>query len=239
MSILILQQMNPILIAAAVIPAVVILVYVYKQDRTEREPLGLILSLILMGVFSTFLAQLTERFGVGILDTIIGRPDSRLYKILLYFVVVGGSEELFKFLLLRRRTWNHPDFNFSYDGIVYAVSVSLGFALWENILYVYNYGFQVALLRAVTAVPGHACFGVFMGVWYSMARLAASRGDAYKAQALRRMAFLGPAFIHGLYDYIASSTDQRATGLFIIFIVVLMLYALIKVKAQSRNDTPV
>ena len=232
-------SMNPVLIAAAVVPAVVILAYVYKQDKTEREPLGLILGLVIMGIISTSLAQITERIGMTALSFIFWDDSSPVYRAILYFVIVGLSEEGFKFLLLRRKTWNHPDFNFSYDGIVYAVSVSLGFALWENLLYVYSYGFQAALLRAVTAVPGHACFGAFMGVWYSMARLAASRGEFERVRPNMKKALFIPVFIHGLYDYLASGSSVRATSLFIIFIVVMMIYAIGKIKSMSRDDTPV
>ena len=88
----------------------------------------------------------------------------------MYFGVVAFSEEGAKYFLLKRRTWNSAAFNCQFDGVVYAVFVSLGFALWENISYVLMYGLSTALVRAVTAVPGHACFGVFMGVWYGLAK---------------------------------------------------------------------
>lgn len=89
--------------------------------------------------------------------------SSTAYNVLLYFVVVALSEEGFKYLLLKKRTWYSSEFNCQFDGVVYAVFVALGFALWENISYVLMYGLGTAAVRAVTAVPGHACFGVFMG----------------------------------------------------------------------------
>lgn len=49
---LILFYTNPILIAAAVIPAIVLLVKVYRADRLEREPPALMLSLVLYGILS-------------------------------------------------------------------------------------------------------------------------------------------------------------------------------------------
>ena len=159
---------NPILIAAAVIPAVILLVQVYKADKLDKEPPMLLLSLVLYGIAATALAKVTERLGVGLLNLLFG-GQGFLYNLLLYFLVVGLSEEGFKYLLLKRRTWPSAHFNCQFDGVVYAVSVSLGFALWENIAYVLSYGMSTALVRAVTAVPGHACFGVFMGAWYGMA----------------------------------------------------------------------
>ena len=105
-----------------------------------------------------------------------------IYDALLYFGVVAVSEEGFKFLLLHRRTWRESEFDCCFDGVVYAVFLSLGFALWENIRYVLAYGFATAVARALTAVPGHACFGVFMGAWYGAARReAALAGNGRRA----------------------------------------------------------
>ena len=129
---------NPILIAAAVIPAIFLLVQINKADKLDREPVGLLVSLVIQGIISTALAVLTERLGTAILDSLW--PENALvYRVLMYFAVVGLSEEGFKYLLLKRRTWYSPDFNCQFDGVVYAVCVALGFALWENIGYVVMY----------------------------------------------------------------------------------------------------
>ena len=150
-----------ILVAAAVIPAVYLMVRVYRADRLEKEPAGLLIGLLILGVISTTLAGITEELGDAFLEEIFPQ-GGLLYDALLYFIVVALSEEGFKYLLLKIRTWKSPHFNCQFDGVVYAVFVSLGFALWENIAYVLRYGFGTAVARAVTAVRGHACFGVFM-----------------------------------------------------------------------------
>ena len=160
---------NFILIAAAAIPAIALLVYVYRADTIENEPPQLLLKLVLLGVIATAAAKVVEYIGVVVLNALF-RTESFLYLALLYFGVVGFAEEGAKYLLLKRATWESPEFNYRFDGIVYAVFVSMGFALWENIGYVLANGFGTALIRAMTAVPGHACFGVLMGCWYAHAR---------------------------------------------------------------------
>ena len=140
-----------------------------------------------------------------------------MYSILLVLVVVAMSEEGFKYLFLRLRTWRSPHFNCSFDGVVYAVFLSLGFALWENIQYVRLFGFATALARAVTAVPGHACFGVFMGTWYGLANAGSSR-KGRRSRFYRWMAFLVPALLHGLYDYIAASPQEGQGWVFLGFV---------------------
>ena len=70
------------------------------------------------------------------------------YNAIMYFGIVAFSEEGAKYFLLRRRTWHSAAFNCQFDGVVYAVFVALGFALWENISYVLMYGLSTALVRA-------------------------------------------------------------------------------------------
>ena len=123
---------NWLLIAAAVIPALYLLRFIYKHDSLEREPVGLLLSLVLLGVISTEIAIVLERLGYMVADA-LWYEDSLIYMLVTNFLIVGLAEELAKYVLLKKRTWNNPAFNCSFDGVVYATFVSLGFALWENI----------------------------------------------------------------------------------------------------------
>ncbi len=225
-----------LLIAAAVIPAVILLIKVERADRLEKESPGLLLSLALFGVVSTIFASLGERLGIRLLSAVLPE-QSLLFNILLYFGVVAFSEEGSKYILLKRRTWNNPEFNCQFDGIVYGVFVSLGFALWENLSYVLMYGFGTALIRAVTAVPGHACFGVFMGAWYGMAKRRENAGDPDGAGRMRMRALLVPAFLHGLYDFTATCQGSMMSIVFLVFIILMFITASRLVKHVSANDT--
>lgn len=226
---------NPILIAAAVIPAIVLLVKVERADRLEKESRGLLLSLVLFGIASTAIASLCERVGMAILDRVF--PNGGLvYSILLFFGVVAFAEEGAKYVLLKRRTWNDPEFNCQFDGVVYGVFVALGFALWENIGYVAMFGLNIAAVRAVTAVPGHACFGVFMGTWYGMAKRRAGAGDYDGAKRMRTRALVIPALLHGFYDFAASSEKGIMNVVFFAFVIIMFITAYRLVKHVSAND---
>ncbi len=226
---------NPILIAAAIIPAIFLLVKVYKADRLEREPPLLLLSLVLYGIIATGLAMVTERLGSVVLNSIFSQ-NTILYNVMMYFIVVAFSEEGFKYLLLKNRTWYSPAFNCQFDGVVYATFVSLGFALWENIGYVLRYGFGTAMVRAVTAVPGHACFGVFMGAWYGLAKRYDNMGKQSASKICRFMAFLLPAFMHGCYDFIATMESVHYGWIFVGFIAVMFIIALLVIRNMSKHD---
>ena len=225
---------DPLLIAAAVIPAVILLIRIYKADRLEKEPTGLLVALVLMGVLATVPAIALEQVGSMLLEQFFAE-NSLAYNAILYFVIVAYAEEGSKYLLLRRRTWYHPAFNCQFDGVVYAVFVSLGFALWENIGYVAMYGFSTALLRAVTAIPGHACFGVFMGVWYGAAKKYDARGDYERARTCRFHALCFSALLHGAYDFVATLGGLFSV-IFYLFVAVLFLVALRTVKRASADD---
>ena len=211
-----------ILLFAAVVPAIFLLIKVYQLDRMEREPLDLIIHLVVYGMVATALAALIE-------DVLMNQATS---KFIAYFGVVGCTEEGLKYLFVNRGTWKSREFNCMFDGIVYCISVSLGFALMENILYVFNYGLNVAFVRALTAIPGHACFGIFMGVWYGMAKKAEGRAQYAQATLYRILAFLVPVLIHGTYDYLATSDNYW----FFLFIILLFFISYRLVIHQSQND---
>ena len=226
---------NPILIAAAVLPAVFLLIKVEREDHLEKESRGLLFSLVAFGIISTAIASLGERIGMVILANIF-QQESVLYNFLLFFGVVAFSEEGAKYVLLKRRTWNNPEFNCQFDGVVYSVFVSLGFALWENIGYVAMYGLGTAVVRALTAVPGHACFGVFMGTWYGMAKRREGAGDFDGAKRMRVRSLLVPAVLHGFYDFVATYNSDVMNIVFLVFVILMFITAWRLVKHVSAND---
>ena len=97
-----------------------------------------------------------------------------------------------------------------------------------------HFGFTTALVRAVTAIPGHACFGIFMGIFYGIARKYAAQGNKSAKRLFQILAVILPAILHGAYDYIASMATSD--WLFIVFIVVLFVVSFILVRRNSKRD---
>ena len=224
---------NILLVAAAVVPAVILMIRTYRADKLEKESSALLWKLVRTGIFSSLIALVAEWILEFLLDVLVP-SDTLLYGIVLYYVVVALSEECAKYFLMKRRTWTSPEFNCQYDALVYALFVSLGFALWENISYVMTYGISVAFVRALTAIPGHACFGVFMGIFYGIARRYENRGDEAASRRYRRLAVLVPVLLHGTYDYIAS-TDS-SVWIFFGFVAVLFVLSYILESRFARSD---
>lgn len=226
------------LLTAAVVPAAILLWYVYKADPVEKEPTGLLARLLGLGALSCIPAIALETFGMNVLMG--GQEASTLPQLLLEnFIVIALSEELCKFFVLRLKTWRHPAFDYVFDGVVYGVFVSLGFAILENIGYVLEFGMATALVRAFTAIPGHAIFGVFMGCFYGLARREEQLGQHGRKLLYLVAAVAVPVFCHGLYDFAASVDSPAATMLFFGFLIAIMFVAMQLVKHLSRFAHPV
>ena len=151
-------------------------IHLFFNDKKEKEPIGLQIGLFFAGIGSIIPAIIGEAIGQAVLNVVI--PYNSVIKGYIFAIlIVGPAEEIGKYLMLRLITWKSKHFNYSYDAIVYAVFVSLGFAAIENVGYVFMNGIGTALLRMFTAVPGHACFAVFMGYFYSKAKQAQASQD--------------------------------------------------------------
>ncbi len=225
------------MIILAVVPALALLLYVRRKDRLEAEPPELIWSLVGLGVVSVLIAFIVELAGLAALKALF-RDQHLLFQILHWYLVVGIGEELSKYVVLRARTWKDPHFNCLFDGMVYAVAVSAGFALAENIVYAFRYGAGVLMARGLVSIPAHISFSVFMGAWYSAAKRYAMAGETQKAKRCHALAVLVPAIAHGTFDLMASNT--QSTGMiiaFVIFIILMFVIAWRMLKSLADRDT--
>ena len=225
-------------ILAAILPAAFLLRYIYRHDTVEKEPPGLLFKLLVMGVLAALCSGVLERLGGTVRDAVVD-PGSPVYTISLAFLVVALVEEGTKFLFLHARTWRNPNFNYRFDGIVYAVFVSLGFAAFENIQYVLHYGLSVALPRAIFAVPGHMSFAVFMGLFYGRAKLYEAWGDRRRCRGSLIRAYGTSVLLHGFYDACAMRGTGMAMVVFLVFVVLMFRSAFKHVKQESFTDEPV
>lgn len=224
-----------IYIFAAIFPAIFLMRYIYNQDNIEKEPVDLLIRLIFAGVLAALVSIVLEEIGERILPGFIS-SDNPHYQIFFAFIVVACVEEGTKFFFLYRRTWNNPSFNYRFDAIVYAAFVSLGFAAFENIGYVFNFGITVAPMRAILAIPGHLGFSVFMGYFYGRARFAADMNRKGLTGFLMFMAYASAVFLHGFYDSCAMIQTSTSTIVFIAFVVIMYIVVFHLIKHESRTD---
>ena len=186
------------LLSLAIAPVALALIYIYSRDLIAKEPSKALAKAFFSGATIPIIGVIIL---VSILRVFIGDPDSfeNSYWAAFDSAVIEAAipEEAFKFFILYWLVWNSKQFDENFDGIVYAVFVSMGFACSENIMYVLENGAATGYIRAFTAIPGHFCFAVIMGYYFSIAKFDSSQREICLAKSL-----LFPIIAHGIYDYI-------------------------------------
>lgn len=227
-----------IYMCAALLPAALLMRYIYRMDKVEKEPTKLLRGLVFRGCLAGVIAIVLELVGEFVLDMGVGE-ESPAYNYFLAFCVVAMAEEGAKLFLLKKYTWKNENFNYRFDAVVYAAFISLGFAAFENIGYIFTYGLQVTLARTVFAVPGHLGFSVFMGVFYGLAKKAETAGRKRACRRNLRMAYIVPVFLHGFYDACCMSESTLSSVIFFAFVAIMYVVVIRIVKKESKNDEPI
>lgn len=192
---------------SAVLPVLLLLYFIYRKDKENPEPMGKLLLTFFVGCMSVVPAAFMEACIMPFAPSAEEAPV--LNGLFDGFLVAGLSEELCKLLLLLWVIWRSRHFDEYFDGIVYAVYLSLGFACVENISYVLSSDdtMGTALMRGVLAVPAHFLFAVAMGYYLSLAKFDPSGrvGHLFKA-------FLYPMLLHGTYDALLMISSNLSAG---------------------------
>lgn len=233
--------MSPFLLLAALVPAAFLMVQVYRLDRIEKEPPGLLLKLALFGALSGLAAGAIEGALTRLLDVTLGGGMLRL--VLENFLAVALVEEACKRWVVLKFAWRHPAFDYRFDAVVYCVFSALGFAALENILYVAEYGFAVAVSRALLSVPGHCFFAVYMGIYLGQAKMAERAMQRYYIELpdespgqYLRASLLVPALLHGFWDFSLSVGGGLMTVLFYLFVLAFFIDAYRKLRFAAGSD---
>lgn len=174
------------------------------MDRNEREPLLLVIKVFILGAISTIPAVILEVSIEKIFPFMVSETPNLETAFYISFIQVAPVEELCKLAVVLLFVWKNPEFNEENDGIVYTGASALGFATFENIFYVFDYGFATGILRAITSIPLHCFTGVIMGYYLGIAKF--SHPDKVKQTVLK--GFFIAVLIHGIYDTFALSETE-------------------------------
>lgn len=157
--------------AAAIIPMLIYLFIIWKFDRYDREPIGLVLLNYLWGSFGAII--LTLLFS-GILLKIVSFLFNDFYLHDFYQIIILAPvvEEIMKGLFLLITVQNKKFDNLT-DGIVYGAAIGLGFGMTENFLYFLHNSQTIqtwvylviirTLFSAVMHYVATSTFGAFLG----------------------------------------------------------------------------
>ena len=190
---------NYLILLTALLPIAILVYYIYHKDKKSPEPTGQLVKAFLFGILSVSVSFCMS-IPLGIIGLYPVEATSILGSICTAFFGAAIPEEIAKFFMLWLLLRKNRYFDEKMDGIVYAVCVSLGFAALENIMYLFSNAetfLSIGISRAIFAVPGHFCFGILMGYYYSLARF-------YPKTPLKNkiLILVAPIIVHGLYDSI-------------------------------------
>ena len=188
-------------------PPLFILWYFVKSDKFP-EPSHLIFKSFILGIFLCFPAGWLNYNLITLNEGEVGLS-----------FIAGFTEETLKFLAFLFFIKPKFEFNEPMDAIVYGTLISLGFATYENLEYVFVYNedfssLSVALIRSVSAIPLHAACGVIMGYFLGLYFFKGS--NVYLLQAL-----VIPIGIHAFYNYL---TDYSIL-IFFFYLAAVIYYA--------------
>ena len=204
-----------------ILPSLLIVAFFVKSDRFP-EPTSQIIKIFMFGIFLCIPAFYINTA----LDEIYSNTNIS-EALIRSFLSAAPVEEVLKFTVLYSLVYKMKDFNEPIDGIVYGVSVSLGFATLENIYYVYvlsdyfdTTSQGLAILRSFSAIPAHGIFGATMGYFFM-------KYTFIKKENNLALCMIVPILLHGAYNYFASS-------FFIISLLIVIISWIVLLKNFSR-----
>lgn len=227
--------MTIVLLILAILPIILFALYINSKDNV-KEPKTLLFALFLSGVLSSILVIIISLLMEFVFPLLGGnvKTMNALELGIYVFLGVASVEEGCKWFFTRIIGFNNKSFDQAYDIVVYATFVSLGFAFVENILYVLENGLGTAILRALTSIPSHTCFGIIMGYYLLLAKIAQKNNDKTRYRKNMLLSFFLPFLAHGIYDYCLLVGNGYLLLLLLIMIILVFIYCYKKIKQLSK-----
>jgi len=224
--------MKHILLYLSILPSILLGFYIYKKDVVEKEPISLLIRSFIGGVVSGILVII-----LSIILKINEFPLETSTQILFYsFILVALIEESIKFFMTYLLAYKNKEFNYQYDGIVYASFISLGFATYENLLFVFEQAnIQTAIYRGLLTVPAHVFFAIFMGYYLGIAKHYKRYNSKKKEKKFLALSYIVPIILHGFFDYCLFTGSITGVVFFLIFMFILYIISFKKVKEVSES----
>lgn len=217
------------LLGLSQLPIILILSYVYARDTHEREPLKLLFLCFLGGIFAFAPAVLLEL----LFQWLMPQGDARTFLVhsIEMFLGIALVEEGCKLIVLLLLVYGSGEFNEPFDGIIYAVAVSLGMAAFENALYSLQHGIAIAWLRMFTAVPMHAMCAILMGFYLGQAKFERNR----KSRSLIVLGLIAATVAHGSYDYFVSLGTNAYVPLAVFILIVQVILSMRAMRIHNLH----
>ena len=225
--------MNYLILFFSFLPIFLIGYYYYHKD-TVKEPKSLLKNLFFSGILSAIIVIIISLITMIFIPNLSNTSNLNKLELFFYtFIFIAFIEEICKWFMIYKISYNSEYFDQYFDIVLYSVYVGLGFACFENLLYIAssNSALEIAIFRSITAVPAHACFQTYMGYF-----LGNNKFKNYNKKRNMTLSILIPTLLHGLYDYLLLMNNLLFLIIYIIFIIILFIITIIKIKNIVKLD---
>lgn len=157
-------------------------------DKVEPESVRHLLQVGVIGglgavIVAAILNELARhQLDLG-LDLFSPEAAVSLGRLLLFCIFVGFIEETAKATATVLTTRRMGDLDEPVDAMIYAMSVGLGFAVFENLIYARQFGTDVLLARFLWPVPAHMAYAALWGYGLAKARFVYPDRSTWKVMA--------------------------------------------------------
>ncbi|MBR3211339.1 MAG: PrsW family intramembrane metalloprotease [Bacilli bacterium] len=222
-----------ILVIAAIIPVFALCSFIYYKDK-NKEPPKLLALIFFLGFVSVFPILICESLFNYFFPLKEAHGLVQVFLTVLFGVAL--FEEGFKWLISKYVGYHNKEFDEIFDIIVYSVFASLGFACFENVMYVLSNGLGNAFLRAILAVPGHTCFAITMGYFLSKAKVGQINGNHEIYVRNTILSIVVPMILHTFYDSLLLVVNNNILEMFpfYIFFIIMIIVCFITVDNTAR-----
>lgn len=220
----------------ALVPAILLVVFVLYTDRKSKEPAKNIILCLLSGFLTIALAQYLENlvmpyFSNNVVLTYIWAFLEEVSKAAIFFLFV----------------FDNKYYDDIYDGLVYMALIALSFAGLENIMYAFSEStvassISLALMRDFTTIPLHVICGIVIGYFLSLSYFSKTKKKKYVNIVL---ALLVSSFIHGTFNNLmtllstinVSDNDSVKMMLFVMLPLLIIMVVLFIVAIKFINKS--
>ncbi len=226
------------LLIIAILPILLLGLYIYHKDK-NKEPKRVLVKMFIGGILSAVITMIISFLIKYTFPEIkFGSQNYDSWGLLVYaFLMISMVEEFSKWIIVYFLSYHEKEFDELYDMIVYSAFVALGFAAFENIIYVFDYGVTAGILRIFLAVPAHTAMAIFMGYFLSLSKLEYLKGNHKSHVKYMFLSIVVPILLHGFYDYTVFNLDQNVLVIFIIYLLITYIFAHNRIlKLASSND---
>ena len=244
----------------AIVPIFFICLYIYHEDRYEKESISLLILLFVSGVLGSFISFFAKNAEHLLLNNVfseyisysrdgimtIADNVSWLYNLILAVFAYSLTDIVIVTMALFSITYKNKNFNSLFDGIVYAVYIVMGFAFVEVVLFGYGKGWDLLAMKCLITLPMRMFTAAIMGYYYSKMKIYHLASKEERKIHTAKLSFKygkwllftigAPWVIWGVFEFSTLMNGAVWRYLYYFVLIAMGFYTIRKITKTSNED---